>query len=61
MPQPLLDMVGIDVETLEARLVSALRADRFRPSVLRQTAQQYGTRALVDLIERERQRARASR
>jgi hypothetical protein len=55
------DMAGIDLETLEARLVSALRGGRFQPSELRQTAQQYGTRAIADLIECALQQARAQR
>lgn len=54
------DMAGVDLATLEVGLTSALHAGRFQPLVLRATAAQYGTRAIVDLVDRALRRAHTS-
>ncbi len=47
-------MAGVDLPTLEAGITAALQAKRFDPEQLRNMAEQYGTHAIVDLIDRVR-------
>lgn len=55
------NMAGLDLETLETRLATALRAGRFQSEILRQIAHHYGTHAIVDLVDRALQQANVPR
>lgn len=46
------DMAGISLTELEVRLVSSLRERRWKPDRLRAMAEQYGTKATQELVER---------